>query len=65
MKAKDLKNLSQEELLAKLKSFKQDLFKINQQRFSAGSVDKPHMFSLIRKYIARINTILSENKREK
>lgn len=63
MKANDLKNLSQDELLAKMKNLKQDLFKLNQQRFAAGNVDKPHMFSLIRKDIARINTLLNKTKK--
>ena len=59
MKTEELRNLSKEELLQKEKSLKEELFKLNLQRY-AGRVEKPHMFSLIKKDIARINTILNE-----
>ena len=61
MKAKELLNLSAEELLQKEKSLKGELFKLNMQRYS-GRVEKPHMFSLIKKDIARIENILNERK---
>jgi len=61
MKAKELRNLSKEELLQKIKSTKEELFKLNLQRY-AGRVDKPHMFSLYKRDIARIETILQEKK---
>jgi len=61
MKAKDLRNLSKEELLQKIKSLKEELFKLNLQRY-AGRVEKPHMFSLHKRDIARIKTILQEKK---
>ena len=56
MKAKDLRNLSKEELTAKEKSLKEQLFKLNQQRY-ADRVEKPHLFKITRKDIARIKTI--------
>ena len=59
MKAKELRNLSKDELLQKEKTLKEELFKLNMQRYG-GRVEKPHMFSLIKKDIARIQTILSE-----
>lgn len=61
MKAKELRNLSGEELLQKEISLKEELFKLNLQRYT-GRVDKPHQFSLIKKDIARIQTILHELK---
>ena len=61
MKTKELRNLSKEELLQKEKSIKEELFKLNMQRYS-GRVDKPHMFSLLKRDIARIETILNEKK---
>ncbi|MDD5565540.1 MAG: 50S ribosomal protein L29 [Candidatus Omnitrophica bacterium] len=64
MKTKELRNLSEQELLQKEKTLKEELFKQNLQRYGA-RVDKPHMFSLIKKDIARIRTILTEKKREK
>lgn len=61
-KVKDLRNLSREELIQKEKSLRQELFKLSQQRFE-GRVEKPHLFSLMRKDIARILTILNEKKK--
>ncbi len=60
-KIQDLRNLPKEELQLKLKAFKEELFKLNSQRYS-GRVEKPHMFSLIKRDIARIKTILNETK---
>jgi len=61
MKMTELTNLSKDELLAKEKNLKEELFKLNAQRYS-GNVEKPHMFSLIKKDIARIKTILNQKK---
>jgi large subunit ribosomal protein L29 len=61
MKTKELRNLTREELLQKEKSIKEELFKLNIQRYG-GRVDKPHMFSLLKRDIARIETILQEKK---
>ena len=58
-KIQELRGKSKEELEQKEKSLKEELFKINMQRY-AGRVDKPHMFSLIKKDIARIQTLLRE-----
>jgi large subunit ribosomal protein L29 len=62
MKTKELEGLSKEDLAAKLAQLKNDLFKLNAGRYT-GNVEKPHMFSLIKKDIARIHTIL--NRKEK
>jgi len=48
-------------LLQKERSLKEELFKLNMQRY-AGRVDKPHMFSLLKRDIARIKTLLREKK---
>jgi len=61
MKTTELRNLSKEELLQKEKNLKEELFKLNMQRYS-GRVEKPHMFSLLKRDIARIQTILQEKK---
>ena len=61
MKTQELRSLSKEELLQKEKSLKDELYKLNMQRYG-GRVEKPHMFSLIKKDIARIKTILNEKK---
>lgn len=57
MKMQELRNLSQEELVQKERSLKEELFKLNAQRFT-GRVEKPHQFSMIKRDIARIKTIL-------
>ncbi|MGA2775082.1 MAG: 50S ribosomal protein L29 [Candidatus Omnitrophota bacterium] len=61
MKITELKALSREELLVKEKSLKEELSKLNLQRY-AGRVEKPHMFSLVKKDIARIKTLLNSQK---
>ncbi|MFA5311401.1 MAG: 50S ribosomal protein L29 [Candidatus Omnitrophota bacterium] len=60
-KAKNLANLSRAELLEKEKSLKEELFKLNLARYS-GRVEKPHMFSLVKRDIARVQTLLNLKK---
>jgi len=60
-KAKDWVNLSAEELLEKEKALKDELFKLNLARYS-GRVEKPHMFSLVKRDIARVQTALNLKK---
>lgn len=62
MKTQELRSLSKEELLQKERALKDELYKLNMQRYG-GRVEKPHMFSLIKKDIARIKTILNEKTR--
>jgi large subunit ribosomal protein L29 len=61
MKIQELRNLSREELMQKEKELKEELFKLNMQRYSA-NVEKPHLFSSVKKDIARIRTLLNEKK---
>ena len=61
LKAKDLVNLSKTELLEKEKALKDELFKLNSQRYS-GRVEKPHLFSLVKREIAVVETILNSKK---
>lgn len=60
-KIKILRDLSTDELIEKEKTLAEELFKLNEGRYS-GRVDKPHMFSLVKKDIARIKTLLKEKK---
>jgi large subunit ribosomal protein L29 len=64
MKIKELRAQAREELLQKEKTLREELFKLNQQRYGA-RLEKPHMFALIRKDIARIQTLLNEKKADK
>jgi len=58
VKIQELRGLSRDDLLQKEKSLKEQLYKLNLSRYS-GRVDKPHMFSLVKRDIARIQTILN------
>lgn len=59
MKPSELRNLSSEELKNKQETLLTELYALNYQRKS-GRVEKPHRFSLIKKDIARIQTILRQ-----
>jgi len=61
LKAKDIIGLSRDELLEKEKNLKEELFKLNQGRYS-GRVEKPHMFSQVKRELARIATVLTLRK---
>ena len=61
MKKTDFRSLSREELIQKEKALREELSKLNQQRY-ADRVEKPHMFSLVKRDIARILTLLNEKK---
>jgi len=58
MKPQELKDLSKDELLEKKTGLYVELAKLNTQRYT-GSVEKPHKFALVKRDIARINTILN------
>ncbi|OGT56830.1 MAG: 50S ribosomal protein L29 [Gammaproteobacteria bacterium RIFCSPHIGHO2_12_FULL_43_28] len=59
MKAVDLKAKSIEELKQELLSLMREQFNLRMQR-GAGQAPKGHLFSQVRKNIARIKTILNE-----
>ncbi|MBI4708463.1 MAG: 50S ribosomal protein L29 [Candidatus Omnitrophica bacterium] len=61
MKIQELRKLSFEELIQKERSLKEELSKLNVGRYE-GRVEKPHMFGLVKKDIARIKTILNQKK---
>lgn len=61
MKAKALRELSSEDLIAKEKNLKKELFDLNYQR-KLGTVEKPSSFRLLKRDIARSLTILKERK---
>jgi len=63
MKIKDIKALSDEELVVKEKQIKKDLFVLNNQR-QLGKIEKPSDVRKSRRDIAKILTILNERKRD-
>ena len=61
MKAKELKNLSVEELNAKLDELKKDLFMLRMQH-ATNQLDNPMQLATVKKDIARIKTIIREKE---
>ena len=61
MKIQELRNLNRDELIVKELQLKEELFKLTYQR-KIGRVEKPHRFKLLRKDVARIQTLLTEQE---
>ena len=61
MKAKELKNLSVEELTKKLDELKKDLFMLRMQ-LATNQLDNPMQISAVKKDIARVKTIIREKE---
>ena len=61
MKAKELKNLSVEELDKKLNDLKKDLFMLRMQH-ATNQLDNPMQLANVKKDIARIKTIIREKE---
>ena len=59
MKAKELKNLSVEELTKKLDDLKKDLFMLRMQH-ATNQLDNPMQLANVKKDIARVKTIIRE-----
>ena len=63
MKIQELRSLSDEELKEKLLENKKAVQEMGFER-CYGRVEKPHRFSLLRRDVARIKTVLKERKNE-
>ena len=61
MKAKEIKNLSAEELSKKLDELKKDLFMLRMQH-ATNQLDNPLKIQTVKKDIARVKTILRERE---
>ena len=61
MKAKELKNLSVEELGKKLNDLKKDLFMLRMQH-ATNQLDIPMQIAAVKKDIARVKTIIREKE---
>ena len=57
MKAKEIKNLSDEELSAKLTELKTELFNLR-FRHASGQLENPMQINLVKKDIATVNTVI-------
>jgi large subunit ribosomal protein L29 len=61
VKAKDLRNLSADELRQKREALEKELFELRQKKVT-GQLDKPHFFKNARRQIAQVSTIEREKK---
>ena len=61
MKAAELRDMTAEELNAKLQSLKEELFNLRFQ-LAINQIDNPMRISAVKKDIARINTIIRQNE---
>ena len=59
MKAKEIKNLSVEELNKKLEDLKKDLFMLRMQH-ATNQLENPLQLNAVKKDIARVKTIIRE-----
>ena len=59
MKAKELRDKSFDELDSRLLKTHEELFGLRLQK-STGQNPKPHLFKVVKRSIARINTLISE-----
>ena len=64
MDAKEIRNLSTEEIIKKIENNKEELFNL---RFSqaTGNLEKPSRISELRKEIARMKTVIRERELQK
>ncbi len=64
MKAKELRNLKDEDLVKKITESKKELFELRLKQ-STGNLDKPSKIHELRKDVARMKTILRERELSK
>ena len=61
MKASEIRELTKEELMGKLKDLKEELFNLRFQ-LAINQLDNPMRITAVKKDIARVNTILRERE---
>ena len=61
MTNKEIRELSNEEILSKIEESKEELFNLRFQQ-ATGSLEKPSRISELRKLVARMKTILRERE---
>jgi len=64
MKAKEIRSMNKEDLKAKLEELKKELIKVNAQISTGTTPKSPGQVKQIKKNIARILTITSENDKK-
>ena len=63
MKVKEIRELSTEDIQAKIKENKEELFNLRFQQ-ATGSLEKPSRIKELRHDVARMNTVLRERELE-
>ena len=63
MKVKEIRELSNEEIMEKLKESKEELFNLRFQQ-ATGNLEKPSRIRELRHTVARLKTVLKERQRE-
>ena len=64
MTSKEIRELSPAEITTKLRNVRDELLQLRLRKHT-GQVEKPHMIRVLRKDIARLETILNEKKAKK
>ena len=64
VKIQELRDLSKEEMILKISACKEELNKLNYSKV-IGQIEKPHRFKILRKEIARLETLLKEASKTK
>ena len=63
MKIKDLRELSNDELIARRRELRKDAFNLRLQQ-QTGALEKPSVIRINRREVARIETILTQRSRK-
>ena len=61
MKAKEIKEMTNDELVTKLESLKEELFNLR-VRHATGQLENPNVLSSVKKDIARVKTVIRERE---
>ena len=61
MKNKEIRDLTNEEILAKIEEYKEELFNLRLSQ-ATGNLEKPSRIRELRKLVARMKTILRERE---
>lgn len=64
IKANELRNMTADEIAQKVGLLKKELFNMRTEA-KAGRIEKPHMLKIVRKDIARCETVLKEKANAK
>ncbi|MEI8012296.1 MAG: 50S ribosomal protein L29 [Candidatus Omnitrophota bacterium] len=64
MKVKELREQGHSELVQRDENLKKEIFTLRQEKSASGKAEKPSRFKMVKKEIARIQTIINERKNQ-